>query len=105
MRKRSGRRFVRGGIALLAGGVAAGLIVARKKRSAKSVIKTTNVGRANERDRWVRPGMEVVFRAELMPSRETAERTFRVAELLPSGRVTLDGVAGEHTESEFESAR
>jgi hypothetical protein len=49
--------------------------------------------------------MEVIFRAELMPSRETEERTFRVVELLPSGRVRLDGVAGEHTENEFEPLR
>jgi hypothetical protein len=57
------------------------------------------------RDRWARPGMEVTFRAELMPSREPSERTFRVAELLPSGRVRLDGFAGEHTETEFEPVR
>jgi hypothetical protein len=49
--------------------------------------------------------MSVTFRAELMPSRETAERTYRVAELLPSGRVRLDGFAGEHTETEFEPVR
>jgi hypothetical protein len=49
--------------------------------------------------------MEATFRAELMPGRSRAERTFRVARLLPSGRVTLDGVAGEHAESEFEPVR
>jgi len=36
-----------------------------------------------------------------MPGRSRAERTFRVARLLPSGRVTLEGAAGEHAESEF----
>src|SRR5436190_22227438 len=51
---------------------------------------------------WARPGMKVTFRAELMPGRDSEERSFRVKELLPSGRVSLRDVAGEHTESEFE---
>jgi hypothetical protein len=46
--------------------------------------------------------MKVIFRAELMPGRETAERTFQVTDLLPSGRVLLDRVAGEHGQQEFE---
>ena len=54
---------------------------------------------------WARPGMSVTFRAELMPGRDASERTFRVKELLPSGRVLLHAVAGEHTESEFEPVR
>lgn len=49
--------------------------------------------------------MEVIFRAELMPGRDGSERTFRVLNLLPSGRVLLDGVAGEHAETEFERIR
>ena len=49
--------------------------------------------------------MSVTFRAELMPGRDASERTFRVKELLPSGRVLLHAVAGEHTESEFEPVR
>lgn len=57
------------------------------------------------RDVWARPGMQVVFRAELMPGRDSSERVFRVTELLPSGRVLLDGVAGEHNEKEFEAIR
>lgn len=56
-------------------------------------------------DVWARPGMLVVFRAELKPGRDASERTFRVAELLPNGRVLLEGIAGEHTESEFERIR
>ena len=56
-------------------------------------------------DRWARPGMRVTFRAELMPGRDRAERTFRVAELLPSGRVRLEGTGTEHAENEFEAAR
>ena len=46
--------------------------------------------------------MEVVFRAELMPGRDGSERTFRVQELLPSGRVLLENFSGEHAEKEFE---
>ncbi len=54
---------------------------------------------------WARPGMSVTFRAELMPGRDASERTFRVEELLPSGRVTLEGTGGEHAETEFERVR
>ena len=46
--------------------------------------------------------MLVTFRAELMPGRDRRERTFRVKELLPLGRVSLHGVDGEHAEKEFE---
>ena len=53
-------------------------------------------------DVWARPGMMVTFRAELMPGRERHERTFRVKELLSSGRVLLYDVDGEHAEKEFE---
>ena len=56
-------------------------------------------------DSWARPGMAVVFRAELMPGRNTSERTYHVTSLLPSGRVLLDGVSGEHTETEFQRIR
>ena len=54
---------------------------------------------------WARPGMSVTFRAELMPGRDRAGRTFRVAEVLPSRRVTLRGFAGEHNATEFEPLR
>jgi hypothetical protein len=53
-------------------------------------------------DKWARPGMTVTFRAELMPGRDADERTFKVTDLLPSGRVLLDRVAGEHARKEFE---
>ena len=53
-------------------------------------------------DVWARPGMVVTFRAELMPGRERHERTFRVKQLHPSGRVSLQGIDGEHAENEFE---
>ena len=51
---------------------------------------------------WARPGMTVTFRAELMPGRDREQRTARVKELLPSGRVTLHEVAGEHAQQEFD---
>jgi hypothetical protein len=102
--RRRGRRYIRGGFALLLGGAGVGLFLTRKMLLAKGGTDSS-VRRDRERDRWARPGMSVTFRAELMPSRETTERTFRVAELLPSGRVKLEDFAGEHTESEFEPVR
>jgi len=73
------------------------------------IKKSNKLGRGRkggkQGNRWARPGMTVVFRAELMPGRDGSERSFRVTKLLPSGRVMLEGVAGEHTETEFERAR
>jgi hypothetical protein len=40
----------------------------------------------------------------VMPGREREERTARVKELLPSGRVTLHEVSGEHAQTEFEAS-
>ena len=42
---------------------------------------------------------------ELMPGRDGSMRTFHVTKLLPSGRVLLDQVSGEHAENEFERIR
>lgn len=73
--------------------------------------RNLKVGKRRDRDKppapdqWARPGMKVIFRAELMPGRETAERTFQITNLLPSGRVLLDRVAGEHNRKEFEPQR
>ena len=88
MNKRTG--WLIGAIALTVGAATAYL-----KR--KNVQEPRKIG-----DVWARPGMMVTFRAELMPGRERDERTFRVKELLPSGRVSLQGVDGEHAEKEFE---
>lgn len=52
---------------------------------------------------WARPEMPIVFRAETMPGKSREERTFRVKAVLPNGRVTLHGFAGEHRESAFEA--
>ena len=54
---------------------------------------------------WARPGMTVTFRAELMPGRDREARTARVKELLPSGRVLLHEVAGEHAQNEFDAIK
>lgn len=51
---------------------------------------------------WARPEMDVTFRAELMPGKSREQRTFRIASVLPNGRVTLYNFSGEHRESEFE---
>ena len=100
--RRTAKRLL-GGLVLAAGAFGAAALMGRKRAARGGGAR----GREREsgRDRWARPGMSVTFRGELMPGRQRAERTFRVAELLPSGRVRLDGAAGEHTESEFEGAR
>ncbi len=51
---------------------------------------------------WARPEMPITFRAEIMPGKSRAERTFRIKDVLGNGRVTLHGFVGEHRESEFE---
>jgi hypothetical protein len=79
-----------------------GAVVMRKNRKA---IRAARRASDKAADSWARPGMEVVFRAEVMPGRHTSERTFHVTSLLPSGRVLLDGVAGEHAEQEFQPIR
>jgi len=92
-----------GGIALTAGALGA----------IGAVLMRNNTGSRRERrrekskvaDMWARPGMKVVFRAELMPGREASERTFQINSLLPSGRVLLEGVTGEHAQREFEPIR
>ncbi|HEV8587620.1 MAG TPA: hypothetical protein VGQ72_01995 [Pyrinomonadaceae bacterium] len=92
---------VLGGLALAGGAIGAiGALMIRNNGVRRKLRGNRNVA-----DIWARPGMEVVFRAELMPGRDASERTFRVQELLPSGRVVLENFAGEHAEKEFEAAR
>ena len=47
-------------------------------------------------------GMWLTFRAELMPGRETRERTFRVTQVLANGRVELADLEGQHAVAEFQ---
>jgi len=106
-KRRGGRWFaaLAGLAGLAAGALGAALIVRRRgasQQQGKSIYPEYN--RRGD-DRWARPGMGVTFRAELMPGRSRAERTFRVAEILPSGRVKLEGFNGDHAESEFEAVK
>jgi len=48
-------------------------------------------------------GMQLTFRAEVMPGRETTERTFEVTRALENGRVELANLQGQHSIAEFES--
>lgn len=82
-------------LALAAGTLGTALLIRKRAKNRETA----------DGNRWARPGMSVTFRAELMPGRDASERTFRVKTLLPSNRVLLDGVAGEHTKGEFERLR
>ncbi len=96
MKKRA-KRLV-GGLALAAAAFGAlGAYLVRKK----NMGTREQLYRNQDADVWARPGMMVTFRAELMPGRDRQERTFRVKELLPSGRVKLEGAMGEHAQKEF----
>jgi hypothetical protein len=96
---KKGTKRLLGGLALTAAGLGAiGAVI---------MNKNGKLGRRRNRnaDLWARPGMKVTFRAELMPGRDGSERTFHVTDLLPSGRVLLDEVSGEHAQTEFERVR
>lgn len=54
---------------------------------------------------WATAGMSLTFRAEVMPGKETVNRTFQVAQVLASGRVKLNGIDGQHNQQEFESVQ
>jgi hypothetical protein len=97
---RKGTKRFLSGLALTAGALGAASAFISRKKKVEAKPKQPLI---NPRDVWARPGMTVTFRAELMPSREREQRTFRVKELLPSGRVLLDGASGEHAETEFEA--
>src|ERR1051325_2142696 len=102
MKKRH-KRLLLGVVGLALGGLGtAGSFLLKKRVSGREKLPA-RTGKGG--DVWARPGMNVTFRAELMPGRDGSRRTFRIAEVLPSGRVTLEGVAGEHMEREFEALR
>lgn len=108
--KRKGRKrrwlgAVAGGLAGVAAGAVGATILLGRRGMARRDRSNNSEHKRGGPDRWARPGMSVTFRAELMPGRSRTERTFRVAEVLPSSRVTLEGFTGEHTETEFEAIR
>jgi hypothetical protein len=97
MKKRTKRML--GSLALAAGAVgAAGTYLKKKKRMGSKPQRAAD----NRARIWARPGMTVTFRAELMPGRDRETRTARIKEVLPSGRVLLHEIAGEHAEKEFD---
>jgi hypothetical protein len=92
---KSGTKRLLSSLAVAAGTIGTAFFIRKRAR---------NKEEANG-SRWARPGMSVTFRAELMPGRDGSERTYSVKELLPSDRVLLDGVSGEHAKGEFERVR
>jgi hypothetical protein len=96
--KKSTKRLL-GGLAIAGGalGAAGAVLMKQSKRG-----RFGRAARSPAVDVWARPGMNVTFRAEVMPGRDRAERTFRVKELLSSGRVLLHDAEGEHAQREFE---
>ena len=96
--KKSTKRLL-GGLAIASGALGAVGAVLMKQNKRGRFGRAT---RSKAPDVWARPGMDVTFRAEVMPGRDRAERTFRVKELLSSGRVLLHDAGGEHAEREFE---
>jgi len=65
-----------------------------KRKTTPEIAESVNV--------WARPEMKVTFRAEIMPGREREERTFRIKEVLPNGRIKLYDFIGEHRQGAFE---
>jgi hypothetical protein len=99
-KRRKSRKRLLGGLALGAGAMGmVGTLLWKVFRSPGS--RTLN----RPGDVWARPGMQVTFRAELMPTRASSDRTFRILEVLPNNRVLLEGISGEHAENEFEPLR
>ncbi|HEX5709503.1 MAG TPA: hypothetical protein VFX96_19555, partial [Pyrinomonadaceae bacterium] len=104
-RKRRARKWLWGALAGVTAGALGTTLWLRQRSRASVGRETDDEARRAGGDRWARPGMSITFRAELMPGRSRSERTYRVRELLPSGRVTLDDFTGEHAEAEFEAIR
>jgi len=94
---KKGTKLLLGGLTVAAAAAGAiATVIMNRDRKPKRLPNDSSL------DAWARPGMKVTFRAELMPGRDADERTYKVTDLLPSGRVLLDRVAGEHAQKEFE---
>ena len=94
---KKGTKLLLGGLTVAAAAAGAiGAVIMNKDRKPRRGRRTSSA------DTWARPGMKVTFRAELMPGRDADERTVQVKDFLPSGRVLLDRIAGEHNQQEFE---
>ena len=65
-------------------------------------ILDRNSDKTTKNDVWARPEMNVTFRAEIMPGKAREERTFRIARVMPNGRVVLHDFLGEHRQGAFE---
>lgn len=96
---KKGTKRLLGGLALAAGAVGAAGTFMKKKNQAGKQRRRAGDNPANV---WARPGMTVTFRAELMPGRDREHRTASVKKLLPSGRVLLHEIEGEHGQGEFD---
>lgn len=96
---KKGTKRLLGGLALAVGAIGATGTYLKKRKSVQTKSRR-NLGKGG--NLWARPGMTVTFRAELMPGRDREERTAKVKELLPSGRVTLYEIEGEHGQGEFD---
>ncbi|MEP6819812.1 MAG: hypothetical protein ABJA18_09785 [bacterium] len=95
---KKGTKRLLGGLALAAGAVgAAGTFMKKKNQMGKQRRAADNPASV-----WARPGMTVTFRAELMPGRDREQRTASVKKFLPSGRVLLHEIEGEHGQGEFD---
>lgn len=71
----------------------------RKQRRARAAAKRLATAS------WISVGARLTFRAEVMPGRESNQRTFTVERVLTNGRVELSGLFGQHAEAEFEPVR
>ena len=100
---KKGTKRLLGGLAFAAGAVGAATTFVKKKKKHMSAKPTR--AKDNSGNVWARPGMEVTFRAELMPGRDREYRTAHVKKVLPSGRVLLHEIEGEHAEKEFDASR
>ena len=64
---------------------------------------TRKSSRAKRAASPVAAGERLTFCAEVMPGRDSGERTYEVKRLLPNGRIELANLEGQHSLAEFEA--